>query len=131
MQMAGVPHDQYDAVAHVVRPFLEGFAADGSHTVDWFESQIRDRAMQCWIGGDGALRVVCLTEIGTDDLKTCHVSYCGGPGFRDWVGLIGQIALWAKEIGCGRVRVTCRPGYRDFLTQHAFKQSHIVMDRDL
>lgn len=131
MQMAGVPHGEYPAIAHHIRPFLEAFAKDGAHTVPFFEAQILDRSMQLWIAGDGRIKAVCLTEIGTDDLKTCHVSYATGEDHKEWGELMEQICLWAKSIGCGRVRATCRTGYRKLLTQHAFKQTHIIMDRDL
>lgn len=131
MEMQGVPHDLYPGLAEHIRPFLEKFTVDGAHDVQFFEDQIADRSMQCWIGGDGGIKVVCLTEICTDKLKTCHVAFCGGEDFKSWVHLIDGICLWAGQQGCARVRVTCRTGYRDFLRQHAFKQSHIVMDRYL
>lgn len=131
MQMAGVPQDEYPAIAHHIRPFLEAFAKDGAHTVAFFEAQILDRSMQCWIAGDGRIKAVCLTEIGTDDLKTCHVSYATGEDHKEWGGLMEQLCLWAKSIGCVRVRATCRPGYQRLLTQHSFKTSHVVMDRVL
>lgn len=131
MQMAGVRYDEYPPIAHLVRPFLEGFAGDGAYTADDLEEMILDRRMQCWVGGEGTIRVVCLTEVVTDRLKTLHVSYCGGAGFRDWVGLMDDLATCAKAMGCGRIRATCRPGYEKFLTQQSFTKTHIVMDRDL
>ena len=131
MQISGIPHDLYPGVAEHIRPFLEKFTEDGAHTVQFFEDQIADRAMQCWVGTEEKIKVVCLTEIGTDDLKTCHVSFCGGDDPKSWVVLIEQICLWATELGCGRVRVTCRTGYQRLLRQHAFKQSHVVLDRTL
>ena len=131
MQMQGVPWDVYPGLAHLIRPFLEKFTGDGAHTVADFEALIQSRDMQCWIGGDGGIKVVCLTEIVPDRLKTCHISFCGGEDFKSWVPLIDEIAAFAKSIGCGRLRVTARTGYQKFLAQHAFHKTHIVMDRTL
>lgn len=132
IEIQGIPSDSFPEVAHLVRPFFDAFAKDGAQSADYFESQILDRKMQLWLAVDhGAIKCACLTEIGTDDLKTCHVSYCTGADHRDWVPLIDQICLWAREQGCARVRATCRPGYQRLLTQHSFKTSHLVMDRVL
>ena len=131
MQMQGVPHDLYPGVAGHIRPFLAKFTEDGAHDVQFFEDQIADRSMQLWVGGDDGIKVVCLTEIGTDKLKTCHVSFCTGEDVNSWVHLINDICRWAKEIGCGRIRVTARPGYERLLTQHSFRKTHVVLDRSL
>ena len=131
MEMHGVPHDIYPELAEHIRPFLEKFTEDGAHDVQFFEDQIADRFMQCWVGGETEIKVVCLTEIGTDKLKTCHVSFCGGEDFRSWAHLIDGICLWATELGCARVRVTARPGYERFLSQHSFRKTHVVLDRSL
>lgn len=131
MQMEGVPADVYPTLAHLIRPILEKFTRDGANTVEDFEARIASRECQCWIGGENGIKVVCLTEIVPDRLKTCHVSFCGGEDFRSWIGLIEGIALFAKQQGCARLRVTCRPGYQRFLSQYAFKQTHVVLDRTL
>lgn len=131
MQIQGIPRDVYPAMAEHIRPFLEKFTEDGAHTVQFFEDQIDDRSMQCWIGIDEKIKVVCLTEIGTDDLKTCHVSFCTGEDVNSWVHLMNDICLWAKEIGCARVRATTRPGYERLLAQHSFRKTHVVLDRVL
>lgn len=131
MQMAGVTAELYPSLAHIIRPFLAKFTGDGANTIEDFEAKILAQDMQAWIGGDNGVHVVCLTEIGTDRLKTCHVSYCGGDSFRDWIPLIDRICDFARSIGCARVRVTCRPGYERYLSQHAFRKTHIIMDRSL
>ena len=146
MQMQGVPFDVYPSLAHLILPFLEIFAKDGAQTAAFFETQILERDMQCWIGGyernyattnehyereNFKIKVVCLTEIGTDDLKTCHVSYCAGEDHKEWGPLMEKICLWAKENNCARVRATTRPGYERLLAQHSFRKTHIVLDRVL
>ena len=131
MQMQGIPWDVYPTLAHLIRPTLEKFTEDGAHTVDDLEARIAARDMQCWIGGEGRIQVVCLTEIVPDRLKTCHIGFCAGENFPDWVPLIEGIAAFARGIGCARLRLTARPGYTKFLVQHGFRQTHIVLDRSL
>ncbi len=132
MQAQGIPADMYPPISHLIRPILEKFTGDGAHTVEDFEAMIADRSAQCWIGGEGGkIKVVCLTQIVPDRLRTCQISFCGGEDFRDWISLIETIAAFAKSEGCARFRVLSRPGYAKFLAQHGLIKTHDVLDRSL
>lgn len=45
--------------------------------------------------------------------------------------LLEIIKMWAKQVGCTKVRVVVRPGFEKSLTKHGWKKRHVTMAQEI
>jgi hypothetical protein len=128
MELVGITNQIYPMVREEMLPFLREFSRASGMSLGWFEARILAGETQCWAAGDNGVKAVCITEIHG---PTLCINYATGTDLPDWVGMITEIMRFAKENKCTNIRVECRPGYEKHLAQHAFRKTHVILERSL
>ena len=63
--------------------------------------------------------------------KICQLTFISGREFEKWQDMIEQIAVYATEKGCSRLRMVGRPGFKKVLSEHGFEASQMLFSRKL
>lgn len=116
------------------RPFLKNIAPRARLTEDELASEIYDDLVQLHLIVDDALNVVAL--VGTRMLvsygrKTGVIQFVTGTGAHHWFDLIDDLETWFRFHGCERIKTECRPGWKRMLKGKDFRETHVVMEKDL
>lgn len=84
-----------------------------------------------WIGWDGweIVAAVVTQLVETDADKVCTIVACGGFGMRDWLPLIDRLEQYARDEGCGVMRIFGRKGWARVLKD--YQTNRIIMDKRL
>lgn len=84
-----------------------------------------------WIGWDGSEIVAAVvTQINeTDADKVCVIVACGGFGMRDWLPLLDRLEAYARDDGCGLMRIFGRKGWARVLKD--YRPTRVIMDKRL
>ena len=98
--------------------------------------QVRERLdrgeYQLWTAQrDGVVEGAWCTRIAEyPSGKVCEIALCGGEHIERWLDLtVEPIALWAKGLGCRRLRIYGRKGWSKLLPE--FKEVARVIERDI
>ena len=61
-----------------------------------------------------------------------EVRWVTGFGTKDWRDLLPELEKYLKEfVGCTIVKPICRPGWKPFLKQMGYRQTHVVLEKML
>lgn len=132
MRLIPVPSADLDEWEDKIGWHLESFSANGVYSPDDFLADIRNRERQLWIvEEEGDVKCVLLTSIADDRLKTCLVTHLAGENYRAWLGLMGAVEDWARDIGCKRIEAKTRPGWEKLLGRFDLKKTHVVLEKRL
>lgn len=94
---------------------------------------IRKHEMQLWIAIDKGVQAAAMTEITQPyTVKCCRVLFLGGRDMARWFDeLMGAIEHWARENGCHSMEAVGRPGWKKIGAPLGYRQTHIVMQKEL
>lgn len=85
-----------------------------------------------WAAWDGeafkAAATTMLVPQQTGDL-VCHITTCGGTDREQWIDLMAGIEDWARQEGCGAVRITGRKGWARAL--RGYRPERVVLAKAL
>lgn len=102
---------------------------------DSVRSALERGDMQLWIVWDGPpdepnIRAIAVTEIRIGPrAKVCGVFLCTGYGRQDWQQHLSTIEAWAASIGCDRMSLCARPGWKRVLPE--YRMTHVMLEKDL
>jgi len=116
--------------------FLPAIAKRSKETVLALLAKIERKDVQPFlIWDEDALRAVALLGVTYhrrgDDL-IAELIWTTGHSRKDWQLLIGELERYLKEhVGCAVIRPVCRPGWKPFLKQHGYHETHVMMEKVL
>ncbi len=124
----------------VAWPFVEEMLFEGLDTaLDEFNLQdlygfIKDRKMQLWTAccEIGEVSACMITEVVEHPrIKVCRIVLLVGEDMEAWLNLDKGIVAWAGALGCTKIDAICRPGLKKLLPKVGYKQTHIVMSKEI
>lgn len=87
---------------------------------------IWDEALQCAV----AMLGVAYKKRGDDLIG--ELIWTTGSRRKDWEHLLPELERYLKEhIGCVAIRPICRPGWKPFLKQRGYRETHVTMEKVL
>ena len=93
---------------------------------------VAEKRRQLWVAMDGdEVKVALLTAVAGDRLKTFDITHAAGRDRDLWLPMFGYLEAFARQIDCGKVRITARLGYEKEFTKIGLKKTHIVMEKAL
>jgi hypothetical protein len=117
-------------------PFIPRIADRSDETVDeLIDLVVRGQIQIGIIWDEGkreprALVGILYSKLGRELVG--ELRWATGWGSRDWRQLLSEVEKYLKEhVGCTIIKPVCRPGWRPFLKQHGYKQTHVVMEKML
>ena len=134
MDLVGVPAQYLDVVWNDVKDRIGTVlekASDDEYTVADIEKMLRNRDAQLWTTTDKD--AVWVTQIV---VKKAHKELLAWMFQADKLTdehwrLNDYIHLWAKEQGCIKTRVVCRPGFEKEFIRHGWKKRHVTLTQEL
>jgi len=116
--------------------FLPNIAKRSKETVAELIAKVARKDVQpILIWDEDALRAVALLGIAYhkrgDDL-IAELIWMTGKGREQWQHLLPELERYLKEhIGCAVIRPVCRLGWKPFLKQHGYHETHVMMEKVL
>ena len=106
----------------------------GRYTTDDVLDAIKGGKQQLWLIKDNDLvRAALTTEVRMypTGKKVCCVRMCAGEDHREWVPLIEQLSLWAKEQCCEIMEVMGRDGWTPALKAMGYHRTQAVFELEI
>ncbi|WP_298255838.1 hypothetical protein [Bradyrhizobium sp.] len=94
-----------------------------------FEADILAGRSLVWIAWNGrAIEAAAATSLINSDLgRVCVITLCAGRAMKRWLKLVDRIEAYARDEGCGRIRIFGRKGWLRVL--EGYEARHVVMDK--
>jgi len=113
-------------------PFLPRIADRTDETIEELLDAIRDNRIGLGIVWDGsrahALVGYMLRPAGRELIGEVH--WITGWGTKRWRELLPELEQFLKDYHhCTIIKPICRPGWKPFLKQHGYKQTHVMMEK--
>lgn len=127
--MPGVPIENLEELWPMAWPYLEKAIEQGGN-----EYHIEDVKISCeigeyilWIVRNGKAAIIL--EVSDYPLgKQCDIVMLGGDGINDWLKELEEIEGWASRVGCKRMILTGRAGWKKKLTDYKVKTVTMVKE---
>lgn len=122
--------DQLIATWPEVAPILNrAVQVYNEHTLEEIFQSLLERKRQLWVTGRDKIDCVLITQIINEkDQKTCFVELYAGRGIES-VRFLSDIEAWAKSIGCNRIRLSGRKGWKRVLKNYKLKK--IILEKEI
>jgi hypothetical protein len=117
-------------------PFLPAIAKRSKEPLRALLAKVAQKHVQPILAWDEqAKKAVALAGISYhrrgDDLIAEWV-WMAGTDRADWVWLLPELERYLKEhVGCAAIRPICRPGWKKFLQQYGYHETHVTMEKVL
>jgi len=123
-------------VSHLWLPFIPRIADRSDETVDELIDAIISGRVQIGLVWDDdnrkahALVGWLYRRAGRELIAEVH--WITGWGSKEWRHLLAELEKYLKEhAGATVIKPLCRPGWRPFLKQQGYRQTHVVMEKML
>jgi hypothetical protein len=129
------PEALRDSIQHW-SPFLPAIAKRSKEPLADLIAKVTRRDVQpILVWDEVALRAVALLGIAYhrrgDDLIAEWI-WMTGTSRQSWEHLLGDLEHYLKDhVGCAVIRPICRPGWKPFLKQHGYHETHVQMEKVL
>ena len=134
MDLVGVPAPYLDVVWNSVKDriaeVLERFS-DDEYDVAEVERMIRNRDAQLWTSTDQDCVYVTQILVKKHNKELQAWLFHADELKEDHWELYDQIKRWAKENGCTKTRVVCRPGFEREFVKHGWKRRHVTLTQEI
>lgn len=135
IQIAGVQIDQMMALWPHVKDYFKSFA-DRSHgevSAGQLLLQVMKGLRQCWVATNGEeVKACALTEVLKGQLPVVFLGFCAGKDRHEWRDeILDEIERWAQSKEITRIRTASRPGWKKELKDLGWKETHIVMEKEI
>ena len=105
--------------------FVEAAARENAHLIgsDAYRDRIAARDMQLWAIRKGNETVGALiTEVYDSQAgRTCGIPICSGRNMTEWLHLLEELRVWARENGCVRMECNGRAGWERALKRFGWR----------
>ena len=136
MQVSLVAPDQMEAIWPAAAPLLERVVKQSGgrwHIEDYLKS-ILNKSRQLWIVYEGnIIYAAILTSIEDYPQKrVLNYQAVGGFEMESWYhDVSGILHQFAKDVGCEGIETICRKGFVKKHKEHGFKETHVLMYKDI
>lgn len=129
----GVDATQVDHVWDKCSEYLiPALARNNDYDIDDIYVFILNRQMQLWIIRDPTIKAAFVTQIiSYPQQRVLSMPYLGGIDSEHWVHLLDEVALYGKSLGCKKVRMFIREGWRKRLNMNELKKEFLCVAKDL
>lgn len=133
MRLVHIPYDTLADCEGLWKPFLPLVAERTRFTVEELASEAYDDTIQLHLVMDGPIprAIVGTRIILTHGRLSGEILWCAGEGAREWFSLMPDLEAWLRGLGCRSVKAVCRAGWKPMLKRDGYRQTHIVMEKDL
>jgi hypothetical protein len=131
---AGIRAVDIDAVWPHVAPMLKAVMAENDYDLPDIRKHLKERGMQLWcVFGHGIPKAACVTEVlGYPRRKVALVRLLAGGGLDSWLDLLPEVLeIWAKDMGCTRLRISGRRGWRRRLEPMGYRFLCETVEKEL
>lgn len=128
------PDQLNEAWPFVVRWIAAALDRSGNlYSPDDIKAECQRNAMQLWVvENEGAVVAVIVTTIlEYPQKKVCQILICTGEGREGWQEMVGLLEDWARSQGCDLMRPVARGGWARILKPLGYKQTHVVLEKEL
>lgn len=116
-----------EGIWHIAKPMIDdAMKKTGLNTIEEVERDVLSGRSLLWLAWDGKIRAAAVTEIAKD---VCTIVACAGGGMKSWLHLIKRLESYARDEGCGMVRILGRKGWVRVLKNYQAK--HVILERRL
>lgn len=101
---------------------------------DDYYDDIAEGRMQLWVYvRDGIAECAVVTEVQeTPNRRFLFIQMCTGHDRRLWTGaVLTGLEEYARLNGCDSVQMSVRRGWAKMLREEGYKETHVLMERDL
>lgn len=104
---------------------------DGDFYPQDIKRMIRDGKAQCWVSMlDGELEGALVTQVQKFPTgSVCLLWIISGRNMREWIGDLDKIIEWARLVGCTKMRLHGRKGWKKVLKD--FEETAVVLERTI
>ncbi len=130
-----IPKDEIPYVWTALIPFVDRFLEEsqGESTAATMLQHLCSGEYQCWVVMDyEEIKAVCITKIDTwASYKALHILGLTGGEWISWAKLHHELEIFAKRVGCDRITMWGRKGWKrlfdksDFKGQNGEKYEHM------
>jgi hypothetical protein len=119
-------HEIWPHVVHLIHGAVK--RTNLSHTLDIDDDILHGHGL-LWLACDGSKILAAMTTslVSTDRDKVCILTACGGSEMMQWLPLLRKIEAYAKDEGCGCVRIYGRKGWARLLD--GYRVEHVILER--
>jgi hypothetical protein len=119
-------HEIWPHVVHLIHGAVK--RTNLSHTLDIDDDILHGHGL-LWLACDGSKILAAMTTslVSTDRDKVCILTACGGEEMKQWLPLLRKIEAYAKDEGCGCVRIYGRKGWARVLD--GYRVEHVILER--
>lgn len=111
---------------------FHSFCRNGEFSPHDLWADVEGKRRQLWVALDGdEVKVAILTTVCPDRLQTFAVTHAAGKDRAEWLPMFGYLEAFARQIGCGNMRVIPRPGYEPELRELGLRKTHVIMEKRL
>jgi hypothetical protein len=116
--------------------FLPGIAKRSKEPLHVLIAKVAQKHVQpILIWDEDAQKAVAMLGVAYhrrgDDLIG-EIVWMTGSGREQWQHLLSDVERYLKEhVGCAVIRPVCRPGWKKFLQQHGYHETHVTLEKVL
>lgn len=119
----------------VWRPIAEAMEySGGRYSISTILDELLCGSMQLWVILNGeSIMAPMITQVlkYPTGIKVCNVFAIGGYGAKEWLDTATDVTdEWARSLGCAKVQVIGRPGWRRMLKNWG-KEVAVMMERSI
>lgn len=103
----------------------------GEVAPDDLADEIINGERHCWVAMEGSDVIgVALTRV-CGNLNRLWIEYCTGRDRGKWQAeTLHKIEEWARQNDLPGVVVFCRPGWKRFLSQEGYRETHRILEKE-
>lgn len=111
---------------------FDQFCRNGEFTPTELWGDVLNKRRQLWVAQDTEkVKAACLTMVVADGHKTFAITHCAGEDRGSWLPFLDNLEVFARQIGCGQLRIIPRPGYERELGHMGLRKTHVIMEKAL
>lgn len=107
---------------------------NGRYSASDILNRVTKNKQQIWLARelkDDSIAMVCLTEIVEyPQLSSLYITDVVGKDYKRWIWIEGEIAKWAKSIGCKKIETEARKGW-DKWKPEGYKVEKLIITKDI
>ena len=126
--MPGIPVENIEELWPLAAPLFDGIKSDEPFDPEEYKAQCLNGDFILWMGRNG--KVAVMLEVSDyHNGKQCDIVMLVGQDLPGWIDELAEIEGWASRVGCNRMVLTGRPGWKKILTDYHIKE--VIMVKSL
>ncbi len=126
--MPGIPQEHIEEIWSLVVPLFEAAKSEEPFKAEDYKQDCLRGKYVLWMGRNGQVAVM-LEVSDYHNGKQCDIVALVGSELPSWIDELKEIEAWATRVGCSRMKLTGRPGWKKVLEDYTLKE--IIMVKSL